>query len=151
MHPVKTIALAVLAWPVAEIVAFFCVAAALGFVNAIVLIVLTSLAGLIVLRHFSGSHQRFRTDHGVMTASVFSGAMAPVLGGILMLIPGFLATALGLLILLPVSRRWLSAQFARLFAAPRRRTDPDVIDLAPEEWRSLPGERLPPSAHAARK
>jgi UPF0716 protein FxsA len=151
MHPVKTIALAVLAWPVAEILAFFCVVAAVGFGTAILLIVLTSLTGLFILRHFSGSPQRLRTRDGFMTASVFSGGMAPLLGGILMLIPGFLATALGILILLPLTRRWLLDHFRRLFAGHRQPADPDVIDLAPEEWRSLPGEKLPPSEQTAHK
>jgi UPF0716 protein FxsA len=151
MHPVKTIAIAVLAWPVAEIVAFFCVAAAVGFVNAILLVVLTSLAGLLVLRHFSSGSQRIRSGGGFIATSVFSGGTAPVLGGILMLVPGFLATLLGMLILLPVSRRFLLAQFRRLFAARERPADPDVIDLAPEEWRSLPGEKLPPSGQPAQK
>jgi UPF0716 protein FxsA len=150
MHPVKTIAIAVLAWPVAEIAAFFCVAAAVGFVNAILLVVLTSLAGLLVLRHFSSGSQRLRTGGGG-AAAVFSGGMAPVLGGVLMLIPGFLATLLGMLVLLPLSRRFLLGQFLRLFAVRQRPADPDVIDLAPEEWRSLPGEKLPPSGQAARK
>ncbi|MBO0751175.1 MAG: FxsA family protein [Bradyrhizobiaceae bacterium] len=146
MHPVKTIALAMLAWPVAEIVAFFCVVAVVGFGTAILLIVLTSLAGLFILRHFSGNAQRLRSSDGFVTASVFGGGTAPVLGGIFMLVPGFLATVLGILILLPLSRRWLLAQFQQLFAARPRPRDPDVIDLAPEEWRSMPGEKLPPSA-----
>jgi UPF0716 family protein affecting phage T7 exclusion len=148
MHPVKTIAIAMLAWPAAEIVAFFCVAAAVGFGNAILLVVLTSLAGLLVLRHFSSGSQRLRTTDGFVTTSVFSGAMAPVLGGILMLIPGFLATLLGMLILVPLSRRLLLAPFGRLFAARERPADPDVVDLAREEWHSLPGEKLPPSGPA---
>ena len=148
MHPVKAIAIAMLAWPAAEIVAFFCVAAAVGFGNAILLVVLTSLAGLLVLRHFSSGSQRLRTPGGFVTTSVFSGAMAPVLGGILMVIPGFLATLLGMLILVPLSRRLLLAPLRRLFAAGERPADPDVVDLAPEEWRSLPGEHLPRSRPA---
>jgi UPF0716 protein FxsA len=148
MHPVKTIAIAMLAWPAAEIVAFFCVAAAVGFGNAILLVVLTSLAGLLVLRHFSSGSQQLRTSGGFVATSVFSGAMAPVLGGILMVIPGFLATLLGMLILVPLSRRLLLAPFRRLFTAGERPADPDIVDLAPEEWRTLPGEKLPPSGPA---
>jgi UPF0716 protein FxsA len=146
MHPVKAITIGALAWPAAEIVAFFCVAAAVGFANAILLIVLMSLAGLFVLRHFGSGTRGVRTaGGGFMAASVWSGGLAPGLGGLLLLIPGFLASALGIVILFPVSRRWLLAGFQRLFAATARRpADPDVIDLAPDEWRPLPGEKLPP-------
>ncbi len=145
MYPLKAIAIGVLAWPAAEIVAFFCVAAAVGFTNAILLIVLMSLAGLLVLRHFSGDARRLQTaGGGVFAASVWSGGVAPGLGGILLLIPGFLASVLGVVILWPVSRRWLLTGFRRLFATPRRPADPDVVDLAPDEWQSVPGEKLPP-------
>ncbi len=144
MHPVKAIALGALAWPAAEIVAFFCVAAAVGFANAILLIVLMSLAGLFILRHFGSGTRRVQTaDGGFMAASAWSGGLAPGLGGLLLLIPGFLASAVGIVILFPVSRRWLLTAFQRL-ATARRPADPDVIDLAPNEWRPLPGEKLPP-------
>jgi UPF0716 protein FxsA len=150
MHPAKAIAIGALAWPAAEIVAFFCVAAAVGFANAILLIVLMSLVGLFILRHFGSGMRGVQTaGGGFVAASAWSGGLAPGLGGLLLLIPGFLASALGVVILFPVSRRWLLAGFQRLFATARRRpADPDVIDLAPDEWRPLPGEKLPPGGRS---
>ena len=152
MHPVKAIAIGVLAWPAAEIVAFFFVAAAVGFANAILLIVLMSLAGLLVLRHFSSDTRGIRTTAGgFVAASTWSGGLAPGLGGILLLIPGFLASALGIVILFPVSRRWLLTGCRRLFATARRPADSDVVDLAPGEWRPVAGEELPPSGRTPEK
>jgi len=151
MHPVKAIAIGLLAWPAAEIVVFFCVAAVVGFVNAIVLIVLMSLAGLFVLRHFSSATQRSETAPAFVAASAWRGGIGPGLSGVLLLIPGFLTSALGVVILFPLSRRWLLAGFQRLFATRQRPADRDVIDLAPEEWRPLPSEKLPPSRPAAEK
>jgi UPF0716 protein FxsA len=150
MHPVKAITLGLLAWPAAEIVAFFCVAAAVGFANAIILIVLLSMAGLFVLRHFSSS-TRVETPQGFIAASAWRGGIGPGLGGILLLIPGFLTSVLGVVILFPLSRRWLLARLQRLFADRRRTADPDIIDLAPSEWRPLPGDKLPPAGRAAGK
>jgi UPF0716 protein FxsA len=151
MHPVKAIALGVLAWPAAEIVAFFGVVATIGFANAIILILMTSMAGLFVLRHFSSS-ARVETPRGFIAASAWRGGVGPGLGGIFLLIPGFLTSALGLVILFPLSRRWLLARFQRLFADRPRPADPGVIDLAPSEWRPLPGDKLPPPAgRTARK
>jgi UPF0716 protein FxsA len=147
MHPIKLIAVGLLAWPAAEIVTFVCVAAAVGFTNALFLLLLMSFAGLFVLRHFSGDVTRSRAAGGAtIAAATLSGpGMAPGLGGILLLIPGFVTGVLGLVMLFPVSRRWLLAGCRRVFAAGRRPADPDIIDLAPNEWRPLPGAKLPPA------
>jgi UPF0716 protein FxsA len=149
MRLIKLIAIGLLAWPAVEIVAFVCVAAAVGFANAVLLLLLMSFAGLFVLRHFSGDVTRFRAAGaaGIAAAAPLDRAgMAPGLGGILLLIPGFVTSMLGLVMLFPVSRRWLLAGCRRVFAAGRGRADPDIIDLAPNEWRPLPGPRLPPTS-----
>ncbi len=147
MRLIKLIAIGLLAWPAVEIVAFVCVAAALGFANAVLLLLLMSFAGLFVLRHFSGDVTRFRAAGaaGIAAAPLDRPGMAPGLGGILLLIPGFVTSMLGLVMLFPVSRRWLLAGCRRVFAAGRGRAHPDIIDLAPNEWRPLPGPRLPPA------
>jgi UPF0716 protein FxsA len=152
MHPVKAVAVGILAWPAAEIVAFFCVAATVGFVNALLLIVLMSVAGFLVLRHFGGG-RTVQTMQGPLRISAWNGpGLAPGLGGILLVIPGFLTSVLAVLILFPVSRRWLLAGFGRLFAPGRRKpANPDVIDLAPDEWRPLPGTTRPPKRRRGRK
>jgi UPF0716 protein FxsA len=154
MHPLKAIAIGILAWPVAEIVAFFCVAAAVGFVTALLLVVLMSVAGVVVLRHFGGVRRIRTADGGFIAASAWGGpGLAPALGGVLLLIPGFLTSVLAVLILFPLSRRWLAAGIGRLLAAGQRRTAaaPGVIDLAPDEWRPLPGTKLPPAGDTAEK
>ncbi len=111
MRLIKLIAIGLLAWPAVEIVAFVCVAAAVGFANAVFLLLLMSFAGLFVLRHFSGDVTRFRTAGaaGIAAAPLNRPGMAPGLGGILLLIPGFVTSVLGLVMLFPVSRRWLLA------------------------------------------
>jgi UPF0716 protein FxsA len=137
-----------LAWPVAEIVAFVAVASTFGFFEAVLLVVLSSLLGVVVLRQFGGTAQRVRD--GVFVATAFGEGMGPVLAGLLLLIPGFVSSAVGVLVLLPVTRGWLIALLKRLLAGgaggpSSRSSDPDVIDLAPEEWQPLPGETLPPA------
>jgi UPF0716 family protein affecting phage T7 exclusion len=150
MHPVKAIALGLLAWPAVEIVTFFCVVAVIGFANAIILILLMSMAGLFVLRHFS-SGTRVETPRGFVAASAWRGGIGPGLGGVLLLIPGFLTSALGVVILFPLSRRWVLAGFQRLFAGRPQPANPGIIDLAPGEWRPLPGDKLPPAGGTAEK
>ncbi len=147
MRPVKFIFIALLAWPVLEFVAFICVAIAMGLKSAFFLILLMSFAGLLVLRH-SGDVRRFRAAAGAgVTDAMFSRpGMAPGLGGILLLIPGFVSSALGVAVLFPASRRWLLAGFRRMFATSQRPPDRHTIDLAPHEWHSLPGSKLPPAS-----
>jgi UPF0716 protein FxsA len=147
MRLIKLIAIGLLAWPAVEIVAFVCVSAAVGFANAVLLLLLMSFAGLFVLRHFSGDVTRFRAAGapGIAAAPLDRPGMGPGLGGILLFIPGFVTSVLGLFVLFPVSRRWLLAGCRRAFAAGREQTHPDIIDLAPDEWRPLPGPRLPPT------
>jgi UPF0716 family protein affecting phage T7 exclusion len=109
-----------------------------------------SLAGLFVLRHI-GSSTRIETPNGFIAASAWRGGVGPGLGGIFLLIPGFLTSALGVVILFPLSRRWLLAWFQRLFADRPQPADPGIIDLAPNEWRPLPGDKLPPAKRTAGK
>jgi UPF0716 protein FxsA len=145
MRLLKLVAIGLLAWPAAEIVAFIVVAAAVGFTNALFLMLLMSFAGLFVLRHFSGDVARFRTagSAGVAAATLGRPGTALGVGGILLVIPGYVTSVLGVMILLPLSRRWLLAGCRRLFAGSQRPAAPGIIDLAPDEWRSLPGPKLP--------
>jgi UPF0716 protein FxsA len=153
MRLIKLIAIGLLAWPAAEIVAFVCVAAAVGFANAVFLLLLMSFAGVFVLRHFSGDVTRFRAagSAGTATAPLDRSGMGPSVGGILLLIPGFITSVLGLVMLFPVSRHWLLAASRRAFAAGRSPARPDVVDLAPNEWRALPSPRLPPAGGPLKK
>jgi UPF0716 protein FxsA len=153
MRLIKLTAIGVIAWPVLEIVAFVCVSAAVGFANAVLLLLLMSFAGLFVLRHFSGDVSRFRAAGaaGIAAAPLERPRMAPGFGGILLLIPGFVTSALGLVMLFPLSRRWLLAGCRRVVAAGRAPARPDVIDLAPDEWRPLPDPRLPPASGPPQK
>jgi UPF0716 protein FxsA len=143
MRLIKLVAIGLLAWPAAEIVAFIFVAAVTGFANAVFLVLLMSFAGLFVVRHFGGDVARFRTAAGTGITAAAWGRAAPSVGGLLLLIPGFISSVVGIIILLPISRRWLLAGCRRMFAAGRRAADPMTIDLAPNEWRSMPGPKLP--------
>jgi UPF0716 family protein affecting phage T7 exclusion len=144
MRLIKLVALGLLAWPAAEIVAFIFAAAVIGFANAVFLILLMSFVGLCVVRHFGGDMTRFRTAAGTgVAAELWGTGTAGSVGGLLLLIPGFVTSVLGIIVLLPISRRWLLAGCRRMLAAGRQPADPKVVDLAPDEWRSLPGSRLP--------
>jgi UPF0716 protein FxsA len=146
MHPIKGIAFGLLALPVAEIAAFIVVASLVGTATAVVLLVLVSLSGALVLRHVgSGAVTRLRAANAQIAGVTLDGSgMAAALGGILLIIPGFITGLLGVLVVFPVSRGWLLRVFRHLFSRDPRKARPQVIDLAPDEWQALPNPQLPP-------
>lgn len=144
----KRIAIALLLLPAAEVVAFLLVAWAIGFLPALGLMVLTSLAGGLVLRHAGRgqiAHLRVAMRHnGVTEVAGHAGSLMFALGGILLLLPGFITDLLGAGLLVAPVRRWLGATIGRVLGATERPTGPgSVIDLAPDEWRPVPDQKLP--------
>ena len=144
----KWLLLALLAFPMAELAAFVAVAAALGFFQALGLLMLGSLAGVMVLRHAGGNHiarVRMAVSQGLNQGS-FSALQADssggliLLAGILLVIPGFITDALALLVLLVPLWRAVSGRLG--LSAPPARTD-GVVDLEPEQWRRVDDPALP--------
>jgi UPF0716 protein FxsA len=146
MHPLKGVAFGLLALPVAEIAAFIVVASVIGTGAAIVLLVLISFAGALVLRRVGGGGiAKWRAANAQIPDATQGGAaMASALGGILLLIPGFITGLLGAMVVFPVSRGWLMNSFRRLFSNDGRRAGPRIVDLEPAEWQALPNPKLPP-------
>jgi UPF0716 protein FxsA len=139
----KWLLLVLLALPFMELLVFIAVAGAIGFAWALAVVVATSLAGAIVLRHAGGSHiarVRVAMGEGSFTAlQADSAGSFTLLAGILLLIPGFITDILGLLLLLAPLRRALAA----LIGLRPARTRPDgVVDLAPEQWHQVPDAAL---------
>jgi UPF0716 protein FxsA len=142
----RWIVVGVLGLPAAEILVFVVVAAKIGFVNALALVVATSLAGALVLRSAG------RTRIGQFRVAAVNGRITAidaqardvftVLGGILLLIPGFVTDCLGALLLVPAVRRWIGATLRRVLV-PGRHQDPSVLDLKRGEWERVPERELP--------
>jgi UPF0716 protein FxsA len=146
MKAAKWLLLMLLALPLAELAVFIAVAATTGFAMALGLVLAGSFAGALVLRHAGGLHiARIR---GAMAEGSFTALQADstgglvLLAGILLLIPGLITGFAGLMVLIVLLWRALSAALGR---APPARTD-GVVDLEPEQWRrvddpALPGQR----------
>jgi UPF0716 protein FxsA len=135
--------------PIMEIVVFVLVALALGFWAAALLTLLTSALGALLLR-LAGRTQltRFRNSIGIeLTADEAGRGLALVLAGILLLLPGFITDLVGLLILLPATRRQIGARVSRWIAQTvgRSQAGAQVVDLDPEEWQSHTTSSQPPS------
>src|SRR6476661_7658396 len=134
MNVAKWLLYALLMLPLAELAAFIAVAAAVGFLWAVALIVAGSFAGALILRHAGGNHiARMRVvlgDNRFTALEADSAGTLTLIAGFLLLIPGFITDVLaGLLFIAPL-RRALGATLRRA-GAPRD----GVVDLAPEQWR----------------
>jgi UPF0716 protein FxsA len=133
--------------PFAEIVVFVAVALKIGFLAALALTILTSLAGMTVIRNAGQTNlAHVRTALGERTISrtrLDGPGFLTVVAGFLLVLPGFLTDVLGALLLLPATRQWIHAALRRAISAGGRpRAEPGVIDLEPDQWRQVPEERI---------
>jgi UPF0716 protein FxsA len=133
--------------PFVEIAIFIAVALKLGTLAALALTILTSFAGMAVIRNAGARDvQSVRTAFGERTISrveLDGHGFLTVLGGFLLVIPGFLTDILGALLLLPPTQKAIGAALRRaLGRAERAGGRPDVVDLPPGEWQHIPDERI---------
>lgn len=146
MNIAGRIATGLLFLPLAEIVVFVAVALAIGFWAAVLLTIATSVLGALLLRSAGQAHvRRFRgslADGVEFTADAAGRGLFMVLAGVLLLIPGFITDVLGLLILLPQTRRTIGAFIGSSLTNPMRQGSDGagVVDLDPDEWQRH-GER----------
>jgi UPF0716 protein FxsA len=144
----KRIAIALLLLPVAEFAVFLLVVWAIGVLPALGLMILTSFAGGLVLRH-AGRGGIAQVRVAVRDGKTSGGRSENrgiffAIGGILLLLPGFITDLVGAgLLFRPIQSR-LAAAIGRAIRVPGATTGPDaVLDLAPDEWRSIPDQQLP--------
>jgi UPF0716 protein FxsA len=132
--------------PLAEMAAFVAVALTIGWIPAACLFVATSILGLLVLRRSGRSDLdrflgAFRRD-GLRAIHLESPGLGSMLGGILLVFPGFITDALGALLLVPPVRRQFRGLIVRARETRRRQRDPSVIDLTPKEWHQVSEKQI---------
>jgi UPF0716 protein FxsA len=144
MSLVKWAFIGLLVLPAAEIVVFIVVATLIGWFPAVALFIATSVAGVMLLKRSGRADlDRFRAAfarNGLRAVHLESPGFAAIVGGILLVFPGFITDILGLALFVPALRRWATAKLAN--AAHRRRNsrDVNVIDLEPGEWQQIPDQ-----------
>jgi len=144
----KRIAIALLLMPAAELAVFLLVVWAIGLLPALGLMILTSLAGGLVLRHAGrggithvGAAVR---NGGASDRRIENRAPILALSGILLVLPGFITDLVGAALLVRPIRSRLAAAIGRAVGVPRAERGPgSVLDLAPDEWRDVPDQSLP--------
>lgn len=129
---------ALLALPVAEIGLFLTLWGRFGFLPPFLASVATSLLGVALLRQTSG---RALSRSGPFSSANLS--LTRVVAAILLILPGFITDAAGLLLLHPATTQFLQSRLGAFLASARRPPQgaPSTIDLDPGEWHPLPDDR----------
>jgi len=144
---VKWAIIGILLLPVGEIAAFFIVAAVVGWLWALALMLATTLGGFLVLRRAGrGRIARFRVavaDTDITGIEANTGGFLTVFAGILLFLPGFLTDLIGAALLIGPVRRWCAGTFRRMVRS-RGPARSSVIDLAPGEWQQVPEREREP-------
>jgi len=104
--------------PALEIFLFIRIGGAIGFLNTLLVVILTGLAGAALAR-WQGAETMFKIrqslNEGIMPAEEMIDAALIFLAGMLLLTPGFLTDTIGLLLLWPPSRRRFKIYMRRKF------------------------------------
>jgi UPF0716 protein FxsA len=145
MSLVKWTFIGLAALPAAELLAFILVAALIGWLWTAALFVATSVVGVLLLRKSGRANldrvrNAFARD-GIRAIRLETPGVAPVIGGILLVFPGFITDMLGAALYLPPLRRWAAGKLGASTRRAGRRRDEHVIDLEPGEWHHLPDRR----------
>ncbi|KAB0548282.1 membrane protein FxsA [Pseudomonas argentinensis] len=122
-----------LLFPILELAVLISVGSAIGVLPTIGLVILTSIFGGLMLRIAgitTAWRARERLARGEMPdQEVLQGLMMAVGGGLLLL-PGFISDAIGILCLLPFTRRWLVERVRQRAAEQAARQRAFADDLA---------------------
>lgn len=137
---------AFLAWPLAEIALFVVIGGEIGLWPTLGWVLLSGILGMLILRLEVARgavmlRQGARGGVGLREGAAVGGLFR-ALAGVLLILPGFLTDALGLILLLPPVQKALSAavmsRVTIVTAGARARTGgEDVID---GEWVEVPPE-----------
>jgi UPF0716 protein FxsA len=147
MSLVKWAIFGLLMLPMVEIAVFIAVALKLGVLAALALTILTSLAGMAIVRNAGHAEiARVRDafgDRTIKRVELGGAGLLTVLGGFLLVIPGFVTDVLGALLLFPPTQHALRAALRRAVAgtaAPG--APPGVVDLTPDQWERVPERQI---------
>jgi UPF0716 protein FxsA len=134
----KLVAYALTGWLFVEIIAFILVVQFLGTLAAIALGVGTTLLGLAdIKRLIVYLRSRIANPRAPGKARLLDGTLEAV-SCILLILPGFASDLVGLALKAPSVRASLAN---RIRNNSDRRSGPPIVDLAPNEWKSLSDRR----------
>ncbi len=103
------------AMPIIEIAVLLRIGSALGWFPTLAIVIITAILGTMMLRQqglATLNIAKQRMSAGEMPAQQMLEGVILMIGGVLLLTPGFVTDAFGFACLIPFSRRWLAARIA---------------------------------------
>ena len=101
--------------PIIEIALLVQVGSIIGTFNTIAIVIITAILGTWLLRQQGMAtllNAQLRMQSGEMPATQIIEGVLLLVGGVLLLTPGFVTDAIGFFCLIPYSRRWLASRLA---------------------------------------
>ena len=135
----RLVMLAILALPFVEIAGFVVIGGRIGVLATLAWVVLTGMLGLgLIRRQGLDALRRARAAlrRGESPTAELADAALVSLAGVLLLLPGFVTDAFGLVLALPPVRRRVVARMRARFRAGRRPGRP-MIELDVHEYREI--------------
>ncbi len=119
----------VLGWPLLEIALFVVIGGQIGLWATLAWVLLSAVLGVLVLR-LTMARQALALGDVRDPARLATGGAMGVLGGLLLILPGFFTDALGLLLLLPPVQALVAQRIAARVRVvrPRPAAHSDIID-----------------------
>lgn len=136
-------------WLIGEFVVFSLVAQQIGVDGAVIATLLTSLAGILLLRRLGVSaRQKIAEilnrsgDIAFLAPERMGAGFAAALGSLLLILPGFLTDALGIFLLVRSGWDWRGSGSSRSDSQSHFGSRPQTVELSPQDWRRIDeGER----------
>ena len=146
MSLVKWAFVGLVLFPAAEIGALILVAVMIGWLWTIALLLASSAGGrdsaAIVPAQRSRPRPPALARDGLRAVHLETPGLAPMLGGILLVLPGFITDVLGVALLVPPLRRWAANGIGQSRPqAPAPRADPPSSISSPTNGSRLPDRR----------
>lgn len=145
-----------LLFPVLELIVFIQVGARIGVLWTLIFIFASAVLGMSIIRNHSALsllQVQKRIAQGQLPLQEVGQGIWMALAGVLLVLPGFISSALGALLLLPFTRKILSAQLLKRFANKgfvytNVRQEKDVEDVVVvEEYRITRGDGRTETRH----
>ncbi len=141
---VKSIFIGFLLLAAVEITVFIAVAREIGIGITFLLVLAASVVGAILLKR-AGRRQIERVRGALAQrtpVAIESADVMLVVGGILLLIPGFVTDLAGSALLVPAVRRWLARTGRGVIERRRGRRAGAVIELERDKWRRVRDDQI---------
>lgn len=112
-----------------ELVVFFLVGSEIGFLQTMLLCVLSGAAGILVIQHQGMAkfgQMRAALEQGLLPMDEMFDALCLIIAGFLLIIPGFLSDFLALILLFPFLRQWMRGFFSKKYGNVEGTVNPDT-------------------------